>query len=505
MHVPRFGAPTIVAMLLVLSSINCGPGRDTTKSDSPNLIIHIPNGDEYVLGPNFVDPWFLVLLGLSADPDNIQEHEPRLLDRWEHTPDYKEWTLHVREGLSWGDGAPVTAEDVKFSLELWTHPNIGYEYRYYETITIQDSHTLVVTFKEPVSETIFIYSWLAMLPKHSLDSLDPNDLFDWQFWIEPVGNGPYRYVRHIPGVMTELSANPDYYGESPRIPGVVLRFGGKSITELLSGNADIAYDVLPLEAVQVANDPRFVLYHNIRYSRHVAIVWNHRVELFQNPEVRRALTMSIDRKNLHRVLNYPDDTPIFDVPALKRHFVEGKVPEPMPFDPSGAAELFSGAGWIDTDGDGILEKEGLPFQFTLEVSMGTMTQAVYIQEQLRRVGIDMEISSQDRGVLTSKVRDRDFDATIFTYFNIENFGDVFVSGYDNMEARALRDSAWFTVDQEKVDRNLEGLWQLFVRDAPVTYLHPVVFYLLANKRVKGLRNGTKLFPTVEKLWLEEED
>ena len=65
------------------------------------------------------------------------------MDRWEHTADYSEWTIHIREGVVWGDGVPVTAADVKFSMELWADTSVGYHPAHYETITVLDSQSCV--------------------------------------------------------------------------------------------------------------------------------------------------------------------------------------------------------------------------------------------------------------------------------------------------------------------------------------------------------------------------
>jgi peptide/nickel transport system substrate-binding protein len=399
---------------------------------------------------------------------------------------------------------PVTAEDVKFSLGLWTDPNIGYEYSFYDEIIVLDSHTLRVVFKEPVRGKIFIYDWLAMLPRHLLEPLDRDRIFSWPFWIQPVGNGPYRYVRHVPSVMTELEANPQFYGDAPGVSRVVLRFGGSGLTELLSGNADIASRLTPVQAAQLAADPRFRLYHSVQYGHHIAIVWNHRRALFSDAEVRRALTMALDRRELNRILNYPEDLPIFDVPITKRHHVQGVIPDPLPFSPERSAELLERAGWIDTDNDGIREKDGRAFEFTLSTTEKTVGEAVFIQEQFRQVGVHMEISTYERQTLKHRLQSsHDFDAAIQKYNYIENFDESPDSGYSNPEVIRIRDFVWFTIDQEAADEQMLELWRIFEEEVPVTYLHPTLSYLGAHRRVSGLRNDEDLFLLVEQLSIQE--
>jgi peptide/nickel transport system substrate-binding protein len=342
-----------------------------------------------------------------------------------------------------------------------------------------------------------------MVPKHLLDTLDVKRMFSWPFWIQPVGDGPYRYVRHVPKIMTELEANPDYYGETPKVPRIVLRYGGNPLVELLSGNVDIVSSVTPLQAMQLAADPRFRIYHTVDRQHTVAITWNHRNPLFRDADVRRALTMSIDRRELNRILNYPDDIPIFDVPVLRRHLLQGIVPDPLPFAPERAARLFARAGWVDTDNDNILEKDGQEFRFTLDTTVQESAEAVFIQDQFRRAGIRMEIRTYDRIALIFKIREHDFDAVIQTYNYIEQFGEFRISGYENPEISRLRDGAWFTFDQNDSDKHMRELWQIFGADIPVTYLHPKLQFLAAHRRVKGMQNNRYLFSIVEHLWIKD--
>ncbi len=487
--------------LVALSSVQCSQDVGGKETDGPTLTIHSPGADERSLGP-YGPNMGLVFLYMADGSEDDDDPKPRLLDRWEHTPDYTEWTVHVREGLLWDDGVPVTAEDVKFGLELWTHPDVLYENRFFDSITVLDSHTLRITFPDPPETTIWIYDWMPMVhPRHLLDTLEPARVHDWPFWIQPVGNGPYRYVRHTPNIMTELEVNPSYYGEEPKIPRIVLRYGGNAVTELLSENVDIAGRISAMDAMRLAGDPRFRIYHDVRYST-VAIVWNHRNPLFRDADVRRALTMSIDRRELHRVLNYPDDVPIVDVFARKRHHVEGVVPDPLPFDRERADRLFAGAGWVDTDGDGILDKDGRAFEFTLITTGETTSEAVYVQDQLRRAGIRMDISTYARNVLRQSMEEPyDFDAAMVRTLNNGHVGPDRATGYDNPAYNQIRE-ARDTLDPAETDRRARATWRILSPDIPVTHLHLGVNYRAAHRRVRGMQNDTPW--RVEDLWIDDE-
>ena len=116
----------------------------------------------------------------------------------------------------------------------------------------------------------------------------------------------------------------------------------------------------------------------------------------------------------------------------------------------------------------------------------------------------MEISTYDRSALRQITRGNDFDAVVWTYNYIEQFGEFSVSGYKNPEINRLRDAAWFTIDQNDVDKYMGELWQIFGVEIPITYLHPRLQYLAAHRRVKGMQNNRDFFSIVEHLWIEDD-
>lgn len=461
--------------------------------------------DERALGPLGMY-WFLTFLSLTSDLDEDGVYDPRLLASWEHSPDYTEWILHVREGVRWADGEPVTAEDVKYSLELWTHPDVWYECRCYDTLEILDSHTLRMTFPEPVEATLHWYSWLVIVPEHLLADKTPAELFSWPFWAEPVGSGPFRYVRHVPDVMTELEANPDYYGGPPALERVVLRYGGRALTELLAGNVDMASGITPVEALRLREDPRFRLYFG-PVQKQVGIAWNHRNSLFREPAVRRALTMSIDRRELIRLIGYPEETPIVDVPATTRHYAAGKdaLPDPLPFAPDRARRLLTRAGWTDSDGDGVRERDGREFRFRLLATRQEQAQAVALQDRFAEVEVAAEIQLAERTVMRDRIRAHDFDAAIQPFNYIDGYDEFRNSGYRNPEVSRLHDRVRYSqADPHTADAYLRQLWNIVGEQVPITYLHPERRIIATHRRVRGMRDHRRLSAFVEHLWIDDE-
>jgi peptide/nickel transport system substrate-binding protein len=141
--------------------------------------------------------------------DEEGQTQPGLMESWDHSEDYTEWTFHLRKDVRWHDGKPVTARDVKFTIELITDPNLMYEVKLFDEIKIIDDFTCTLRSERPFYA--LIYGWNGVFPEHLLGDLDKSKFWYWEFWKQPVGYGPYRYVRHVPNTMVELEVNPDYF------------------------------------------------------------------------------------------------------------------------------------------------------------------------------------------------------------------------------------------------------------------------------------------------------
>ena len=330
----------------------------------------------------------------TANRDEF-ETKPRLAESWEHSPDYRTWTYHLRDDVRWHDGVPVTAHDVAFSLELFAHPDVlfvqggGWLVSLIDSMFVPDDHTLTLVMTRP--GYLGGMGYTVYFPKHLLQDLDPADFYEWDFWTRPVGNGPYRFVRHVPKTMFELEANPDFYAGEPAIKRVVVKFSSANpVIELTSGNVDVASSLGPTAVLALRADPRFVVYHRYDWSELQLIYWNQRHPLFADAAVRLALSHAIDRRGIAQAMDLPDDMPLIgglSNEGLKaRPYREGGWDQGPAYDPATAKRLLDQAGWTDRDGDGIRERDGLEARFDLLARRGRYPDAaalaVLIQDQL---------------------------------------------------------------------------------------------------------------------------
>lgn len=460
-----------------------------------------------------MSPWsdneyrYLVYLPLVAVAKN-EGREPALAESWEHTADYKTWTFHLRRDVKWHDGMPVTSHDIKFSIDML--PSL-FTWRMSPSISVKilDDFTLTITHDMPERKPDY---WTVYFPKHILEKLDRNNIYEWDFWKQPIGNGPYIYVRHVPNIMIELKANPDYYKGKPKIDRVILKFGSGKIllTELLSGNVDAAKAILA-DIPKLNKDPRFRVYFH--WTWHIrSIFWNHRHPLFRESIIRKALTMAINRLDLARVLNYPEHVPLFDGISTHSQQLKGELPKPIPFDQEGAIQLLEEAGWHDYDGNGRREKSGREFRF--KVLVEDETEAVFVQDQLRRVGIRMDIQTMQYSLIRKRMRAGDFEAVFGGFQNEVGpvwgheriFGKNSWIGYKNPEMIRLLDLAKNEMDSHKRELIYQRIEPIFKSDMPITVLFPESYTCIAHRRIRGFEDQVRPDPIwfLENLWIEKE-
>jgi peptide/nickel transport system substrate-binding protein len=467
--------------------------------------------DETVFGPYWGGPGHLVFEPLFRR-DSAGEPTGALVHRWEHSDDFRTWTYHLRPGLRWHDGVPLTAHDVKFTLDLFGHPEVlDRTVPGARIVRVLSDTTVEVTFNERIPGT----QGLVIYPRHLLEDLDPAEYWEWPFWSEPVGSGPYRYVRHVDDGMIEVEANLDYYLGPPAIETVIYRFGGNALVELKAGTIQAA--AMPVDFVDaqvLSRDPEFRVYYSENLGSSISIYWNHRSPLFRDASVRRALTMAIDRRELAEVLSLPPHTRLVDVvvPFDLRGLDPGGA---LGYDPDGARAVLERAGWRDSDGDGIRERGGRPFRFTVVASgargdWNTVDPAVYVQARLAEVGVRVDIESVDGfRMVRNAVQSGEADAAVHR-FHFGNLVEVLAEdsyiGYDDAELRSLIRAAEDEWDPAERRRLLERTLALFRARLPVTVLVPMSAASVAHRSVRGLRSPDRADPAerVLELWIERD-
>lgn len=361
--------------------------------------------------------------------DEALEPMPHLAESWELSD--SSVTFHLRGDVQWHDGTPVTAADVEFTFDLAKNPGtaslLGSAYlNQVASATVLDQHTIRFDFVTPHAQALDGF-WWPPLPRHLLENIPPAELAQAGYNQQPVGSGPFRFVSWERNQQLRLEANdlfPEALGGRPLLDQVVFRIIPEPttmITELLNGSADmIGYTLLPDQAIQLENQRGVELRHYP--SREFTYLgWNNAHPLFEDARVRRALAMGLDRPGLIHAMLHD-----LAVPAV------GMVPpwsplysdiEPLRHDPEGARRLLAEAGWTDSNGDGVLDRDGQPFRFELMVnSANRMHQdiATVMQQRWVDLGVAVELRTLEFQTLLQQHRGRQYQAVISNW-TLDNF------------------------------------------------------------------------------------
>lgn len=437
----------------------------------------------------------LIYLRLADEQDDFQNgpptFRPALASSWSFSDDGLTLTLKLNPAARWSGGRAVTSEDVLFSHRAATNPDVGWVGRDIKDqivdVTAPDAHTVVYRFKQR-----YPYQLMDIVDGNILPAaaLSPIPFAEWParpFQDAPSPSGPFRLKRYEPRSVIELERNPDYHGSPlPRLDSVIFRVipdENTLLNELLSGGIDMMENVPARAVARVESSSRLRLIRTPDLS-YTLICWNTSRPLFSDPRVRRALTMAIDRDGIIEGPLAGAGRPSVG-PILSFLWARDSGLKPHPFAPEAAAALLKEAGWIDSDGDKLLDRQGVTFRFELESNQGSGLRAEIVQmvaAQLRRVGIEAVPRIVETGAFIEKHERHEFDAFVgslreSTKVDLRSVlhttaatGGYNYGLYSNAELDSLIDRARVTVDS-KVARDLwQKAQQIVHRDQPFTFL-----------------------------------
>ncbi|MBN2232046.1 MAG: peptide-binding protein [Deltaproteobacteria bacterium] len=433
----------------------------------------------------------LVYNGLVRYDKNLKL-EGELAESWEISADGLTITFHLRPGVRWHDGKPFTAADVLFTYQTIIDPKTPTAYagdfEQVETATAVDPLTFRVTYRRPFAPALA--SWgLGILPEHLLTGID---ITDSPLARHPVGTGPYRFVEWKTGTEIVLTANDDYFEGRPCIDRYRYRVIPDTATmflELKAGNLDWM-GLTPIQYDRQTTAARFTrAFNKYRYLAfsYTYLGYNLSHPLFADRTVRQALSYAINKRELvdgvllghGRVATgpYKPDTWFYN-PDVRRY----------PHDPDKARALLAAAGWEDRDGDGLLDRGGTPFSFTLLTNQGNTLRAQtaeIIQRRLAEIGIEMKIRIIEWSAFINEFIDkRKFEAVILGWttgqdpdlYDIWHSGktgtkELNFIGYANPEVDDLLERGRHTFNRDERLTCYRRLQEILAEEQPYTFLY----------------------------------
>ncbi|MGD8465808.1 MAG: peptide ABC transporter substrate-binding protein [Anaerolineae bacterium] len=434
------------------------------------------------------------------------------------------YTLKFKDGVKWHDGEPVTAEDFAFTWQFIIDPatlsqvSVGWDS--IDSVEVPDPLTAVVKLKETYVPFVSAVLASSILPKHALEGVpDPGNS---DFARNPIGNGSFIFQEWVPGDRITVVANPDAL-KPPKVETIIFKMVpdmNTLIALLRTGDVDIAYDLRELQIAEVLKmdgvEPYVIpgvsierYYFNLRDPED--LTQPH--PIFSDINVRKAIAMGMDRFTaVSSILQGYGEVAVTE---LDNHPWFNEELEPVPYDPEAAMALLDEAGWVDSDGDGIRDKDGVPLSFGHSTTSGNQVREnlqVFFQQNLKDIGVDMQIENYPGSTLFGGCADNgifgtsNFDMMGFTnrpafidmaqewtdFFLCESIRNCETNpsgsnawGYCNEEGNELLQCAISETDPDQRLACIKDAQAVIYDDIPALYVYDRLDVYAANERISG--------------------
>lgn len=387
------GLLTMAGVLLTVSLVSAGTTVPVLAEEETTLVYG--SGDYTRINPAMDEHGeinILIFNGLTAhDGDN--QVVPGLAESWDFDDETNTYTFHMVEDAKWQDGEPVTAEDVKFTIEAIMDPENGSEnapnYEDVEEINVIDDHT--VAFKLEDKNVAFLdYMTMAVLPKHLLEG---EDMQTSDFFRNPVGTGPYKIESWDEGQAITLVKNEDYFKGEPSIDKIVFKIvpdDNAKALQLKSGELDLAL-LTPKDAAAFADDEAYTCY-DMKTSDYRGIMFNFGNEYWQkNRDLIPAVCYGLDRQAIIDAVILGQGMPAYG--PLQRNVYNYEDVEHYDYNPEKAKEILEAAG-CEMGDDGFYYRDGEKVGFVISVSAGDQVRIDMAQiaaQELKEIGTAEEV------------------------------------------------------------------------------------------------------------------
>jgi peptide/nickel transport system substrate-binding protein len=519
-------ASTALALATVLALTACARKGGCSGDYCGTLVFASVGEPETLLPPvaqstsarDVSDQVFLKLadLGMLTNTIGDEDFTPLLADHWEWEGPLT-LAFHIDPRARWHDGQPVSAADVVFTYDAYNDPRVGSpsrtSLRWISAVTLRDSLTAIFRFRRRYPEMFYdaVYH-MRILPGHLLRNVPRARWQTAAFGRAPVGDGPYRFAAWKAGESLELVADSTFFLGRPHIRRLIWRFTPDlqvAVSQLVAGEAD-ALEVLvsPDNIQRVKGAPHLATYP-YKGSGYAYLGFNLAANgdstkphpLFADRDIRRALAMATDRERLVKSV-FGENAKVPPGPMSQLLWIWDPEIRELPYDTAQAGRLLTARGWIDSDGDGVRDREGATLSFRLLVPTSSAVRRAYarlLQEQFRRIGVEVRIDEVEFSVFMQREQAGQFDAVLQTWntdptpssgisqtWTRGGIGQSNYLRYASVPFDQLVDQASTTFDRREARRSWRAAMELINQDAPAIFLFAVQNVAAIHRRVENV-------------------
>ncbi len=436
--------------------------------------------------------------------------EGRLAESWTVNEDSSAVTFKLHENAVWSDGEPVTADDVVFSYQMYSDPQVEAKSRYHLQyiagvddsgaelsedsieVTADDTYTVTFNLKTSMYADTFLQDidTVYIIPKHIFEGKTAEEINAPTLWANPVGSGPFIYDSEINGERMEFVKNPNYYLGAPKIDRLILRVtdSASMLAGLINGDLDmIGYGSILIDDWELAKQQENLVTESIPTTSYTTMIFN-TAKPYMTQEVRQALSMAINRDVLiQAILQGEGEAVVTPISSVSPYYNEN-------------IEV-----WYDPDkAKSMLEEAGFPFDQTLVFyissgSSATERTAALIAQDLQKIGVKVRIEQVDFATLMNNMLDGQHDLGLIgsggTLDPSESREMIYPGSSVNFcqltdtELSDIIDEGNSKLTFEERKPYFDEYQEMIVERSPMAYLYTKNTLTAYNKRVTGLNNA----------------
>lgn len=436
------------------------------------------------------------------------EVEPYAAESFQVEDEGRLLRFKLKKGILWEDGVELTAEDMEFTWKIVCDPATGSPYaqdfQAVKEFRVTGRYSFEVRYD--TFYTRAMSAWMSpILPKHILQG---QNIRATPFSRKPVGAGPYRLKSWESGSRISLAASPTYFEGKPHIAEQVHRIIPDASTLFMEGKAG-RVDILGLTPQQYLRQTKGEFWqkeftkYNVVGSLYVFLGFNLEHPVFSDVRVRRALSMAINRDDLVKGVLMGQGTPA-NGPFKPGTWAHDASLPPVQQNIAAAKALLAEAGFSDSDGDGVVDKQGKALAFTILTNQGNeqrILTATVIQAQLKAVGVRVQVRTVEWAAFIREfVNKGRFDAIILgwtlpaeldpyaVWHSSQSYaGGLNLTHYRNAEVDALLEAARTQPDQQKRVALYKRFQEILYAEQPYCFLYVPYSLFAVQSRFHGIK------------------
>ena len=450
----------------------------------------------------------LVFEGLTS-LDASGQISPALALDWDVSEDGSVYEFRLRQGVTWHDGAPFSADDVAFTVqaiqdpEYEGDPSLSTLWRNVSVYEV-DNYTVRFTLDEPFPSFLY-YTTIGLLPAHLLGNVPAAGLGRHVFSTEePIGTGMFQ-VESVAPDRVVLAANPAYWGAEPELDGLEFWFYGSWDALLTDYELGAVHGFHPTrleDLSRLVSEPNLQLYAAPTAGYGIVFLNLQRdsVAFFQEQEVRQALLYGIDRQVLIDDILGGQGL-VAHSPIVAMSWATDPALRQYGYDPERAIGLLDSVGWMDSTADRVRDREGVDLAFTLLVGDDPLMvrMAEEMSRQWRAIGIEVELRPVTTDAANRFVRSRNFDAALVEvdltadtdpyplWHSTQAESGQNFAGFQNEEADLVMEGIRSTMDPEQQLELYHDFQRIFAEQVPSLLLYYPIYIYAVDSEVNGVQ------------------